>query len=124
MEVIIVDSSIWIDHLRSPEPGLAMALSEGMVLQHPFVTSELALGSLANRVGIVAMLGDLPQAQILPHVTFLNFIEEARLPETGLGMVDAHLLASAAAFDTVRLWTRDKRLAREAERLDLAHALQ
>ncbi|HMO75946.1 MAG TPA: PIN domain-containing protein [Sphingopyxis sp.] len=115
--MILIDSSIWIEHLRSANAGLALALAEGQVVQHPFVTAELALGSLAARDRFVAMLDLLPAAPTVDQPALLAFISEHRLFGTGLGMVDAHLLASAAARGSARLWTGDRRLAGQAERL-------
>jgi predicted nucleic acid-binding protein len=121
---VLIDSSVWIDHIRSPEPELASALSRGCIIQHPFVTAEVALGSLKNRRTVIATLNELPQASAVSSQWLLNYIEEADLHGTGIGMVDAHLLASAAdgEGDGIRVWTRDKRLARQAERLGLGYA--
>jgi predicted nucleic acid-binding protein len=121
--VILVDSSIWIDHIRTPQAGLITLLADGRVAQHPFVTAEVALGSFASRSSMIAALNRLVQAPVLEPSAFLAFIEEANLPATGLGMVDAHLLASANQMET-SIWTRDRRLAGQAERLGLAYAPQ
>lgn len=114
--MILVDSSIWISHLRGANAALALALAEGLVAQHPFVTAELALGSLADRDRFVAMLDLLPTAPTVDQSVLLAFIADHRLFGTGLGMVDAHLLASAA-LQGAKLWTADKRLAEQADRL-------
>jgi predicted nucleic acid-binding protein len=119
--MILVDSSIWIDHLRSANAVLAVALAEGRVVQHPFVTVELALGSLAQRDRFVGMLGLLPKAPVAEQAILLDFITEHRLFGTGLSMVDAHLLASATQEEGARLWTTDKRLAEQADRLGLSY---
>lgn len=119
--MILIDSSVWIDHLRSANAGLALALAEGRVVQHPFVTAELALGSLASRDRFVAMLGLLSPAPVVETARLLDFITNHRLFGTGLGMVDAHLLASAADMGAARLWTSDRRLAEQAERLGLLY---
>lgn len=120
--MILVDSSIWIGHLRSTDAALAVALAEGRVSQHPFVTAELALGSLANRHRFIAMLGLLPAAPVINQAVLLAFITEHRLFGTGLGMVDAHLLASASESQGARLWTADRRLAEQAERIGLSYS--
>lgn len=117
--MILVDSSIWIDHLRCANAELALALAEGRVVQHGFVTAELALGSLANRDRFIAMLDLLPSAPTIDHSSLLAFITEHRLFGTGLGMVDAHLLASAARLQNATVWTSDRRLAEQGERLGL-----
>lgn len=117
--MILVDSSIWIDHIRSPQPEMTAALTIGRVLQHPFVTAEIALGSIKDRK-IIAMLHELPQVSAVSQEQLLEYVEHAALPGTGVGMVDAHLLASAAGLEGASIWTRDKRLAAQAERLGLA----
>lgn len=119
--MILVDSSIWIDHLRNANADLALALSEGRVVQHMFVTAELALGSLSERDKFLSMLGFLPAAPVSDQDQLLLFVTEQKLFGTGLGMVDAHLLASTASQSDMKLWTLDKRLAGQAERLGLAH---
>lgn len=119
--MILVDSSIWIGHLRNTDAALALALAEGRVGQHPFVIAELALGSLSNRDRFLAMLSLLPAASVVDQTALLAFIAEHRLFGTGLGMVDAHLLASASESPGVRLWTADRRLAEQAERIGLSY---
>lgn len=118
--MIIVDTSVWIDHLRSTDANLVVALTEGRVLQHAFVTAELALGTMSMRDDLITKLGLLRQADVVTNRELLAFIEDTDLSGTGVGMVDAHLLASAAAGEGIRLWSRDKRLATQAERLGLA----
>jgi predicted nucleic acid-binding protein len=118
--VILVDTSVWIDHLHLPDPVLALAIAEDRVIHHPFVTAELALGSLPRRSELLETLAFLPSAVVVELDEFLDFVETRRLFATGLGMVDAHLLASASAVAGTRLWTRDKRLAEQAARLHLA----
>lgn len=108
--MIIVDTSVWIDYLRFGNADLVSALTGGKVLQHPFVTMELALGSIAQRSQFCGMLGDLPQAPIVEHHVVLDFINTKELHGTGIGMVDVHLLASTATAKGATLWTRDRRL--------------
>ncbi len=117
--MILVDSSVWIDHFRKGDAALSRALGEMMVAQHPFVTAELALGSLAQRGGTLAALNDLPQLLILAQADVLAFVEQHTLYATGIGLIDAHLLVSVATTDCLHLWTRDKRLLVQAERLGL-----
>ncbi|MEP7221327.1 MAG: PIN domain-containing protein [Novosphingobium sp.] len=119
--MILVDSSIWIDHLRLADARLALALAERRVVQHPFVTAELALGSIRDRSRLVMMLRLLPQASVVAEEGLYDYIDKNQLYGTGIGMVDAHLLASAAAGAGVVLWTRDRRLHEQAARLSLAH---
>ena len=118
--VILVDTSVWIDHLRSGEPVLATALEGGRVLVHPFVLGELACGNLKNRGEVLRLLGALPAAPTATDPEVLGLIERRALMGRGIGYIDVHLLASAALADVARLWTRDRRLAAVAAELELA----
>lgn len=118
--MILVDTSVWIDHLRSGEPALAAALEGGRVLMHPFVLGELACGNLKNRSEVLRLLGDLPAAPTATDPEALGLIERRALMGRGVGYIDVHLLASAALAGVGRLWTRDKRLAAVAAELELA----
>ena len=113
--MILVDTSLWVHHLRSGSRELAAALTDGEVLGHPHVTGELACGNLRNRVGILQLLRDLPQAVLATEEEVLQCVEKNRLHGRGLGWTDAHLLASAL-LTPARLWTLDAALAREARR--------
>lgn len=108
--MILVDTSVWVDHLRSTEPALVSALETGNVLTHPFVIGELACGNLRNRVEVLALLQDLPAAPVATAAEALAFIDARSLMGRGIGYVDVHLLASAALARDTRLWTRDRRL--------------
>jgi predicted nucleic acid-binding protein len=116
--VILVDTSIWVDHLRQGEPRLAGLLNAAQVVCHPFVIGELALGHLRRRAEILNLLAHLPQAVPASHEEVLGFVEEHALPGIGLGWVDVHLLC-AAARDRSGFWTFDRRLAAAATRLGL-----
>ena len=118
--MILVDTSVWIDHLRSGEPALVTALEGGQVLMHPFVLGELACGNLKNRVEVLRLLGDLPAAPTATDPEVLGLIERRALMGQGIGYIDVHLLASAALAGVGRLWTRDRRLAAVAQELELA----
>jgi len=120
--VILVDTSVWIDHLRAGNEMLRRLLDRGLVLGHPFVTGELALGNLRQREMILAALAALPQASLASDGEVLHFIEEHALYGFGIGYVDAHLLAAARLMPGATLWTRDTRLRSAATRLDLAMA--
>jgi hypothetical protein len=114
--VIIADTTIWIDHLRSTDPTLARLAAGAELLMHPFVVGELALGSIARRAERLREWADLPMAKMLRHDDVLAFVEANRLYSRGIGYTDVNLLASAATSDGVQLWTRDgslKRLAGE-----------
>lgn len=118
--LLVVDSSIWIDHLRQPELDLARALRSRSVRMHPFVLGEIALGSLANREAVLRSLGSLRSAPIAQHAEVMELIEREKLYGIGIGYVDAHLLAWTLILRAARLWTRDKRLRAAAERLGVA----
>ncbi len=121
--MILVDTSIWIDHLRSRDVTLAERLNRREVLIHPCVIGELALGNLNPRAEILPVLQDIPQIIAATESEVLHLIERAVLFGTGIGYVDAHLLAAVKLRPGTRLWTRDKRLSAEAARLDLAAEL-
>ncbi|MGH2396094.1 MAG: type II toxin-antitoxin system VapC family toxin [bacterium] len=118
--MILVDTSIWIDHLRRGNPALVAALEAGQVLMHPFVLGELACGTLTNRAEVLALLGKLPAAPAAAESEALGFIERHSLMGRGIGYVDVHLLAATALAGSAHLWTKDKRLAATAADLHLA----
>lgn len=122
--MILVDSSVWIDHLRAGDTGLSATLEAGLVLTHPFVVGELACGNINNRDEILSWLQNLSSAPVATHVEVLAFIEARSLMGRGIGYVDAHLLASAVLADGGRLWTQDRRLRLLAEELGLAYEPQ
>ena len=117
--MILVDTSVWVAHLRQGNSRLAALLEESKVLIHPFVIGELALGNLKQRDEILGLLGNLPTAKIAMHDEVLSMIDDRDLPGTGIGWVDAHLLASALLSDAP-VWTLDRRLGAVATRLELA----
>ena len=118
--MILVDSSVWIDHLRAGEPALLDILNAGLVLAHPFVVGELACGNLKNRKAVLSLLQDLPAAPVATDEEVLFFIDRHGLMGRGIGYVDAHLLSAISLTGTGRLWTRDKRLSAIAESMSLA----
>lgn len=120
--MILVDTSVWADHLRAGVPALAAALEQGGVLMHPFVRGELACGNLKNRREVLRLLGELPGAPMATDSEALDFIERRTLMGRGMGYIDVHLLASVVLAGGARLWTRDKRLAAVAANLKLAYA--
>jgi predicted nucleic acid-binding protein len=120
--VILVDTSVWIDHLRAGVPALAERLESGRVLVHPFVLGELACGNLRNRGEVLDLLAGLPAAPVATDAEARAFIERRALMGRGIGYLDVHLLASVALDGTARLWTRDRRLAAVAGELVLALA--
>ncbi len=118
--MILVDTSVWIEHLRSGLPELATRLEGGEVLGHPFVLGELAMGNLRHRDLFLATYEDLPPAVVAADSEVRAFVELQRLHGLGIGYVDAHLLAAIRLTRDARLWTRDIRLAEVARSLDLA----
>lgn len=108
--MILVDTSIWIDHFRKGSAELERLLGIAQVLTHPFVIGELACGNLGARARILELLGQLPQAPLASHDEVLHYIEQHSLMGRGIGIVDAHLLASVALGNGLSLWTLDKRL--------------
>lgn len=119
--MILVDTSIWIDHLRSGDAQLVTLLQDGNVLGHPWVTGELALGNPARRNEVLKLLHNLPRATVATDVEVMTLIDHHRLFGLGIGYVDAHLLASTRLSAGGKLWTRDKRLHATAVQLELDH---
>ncbi len=117
--MILVDTSVWIDHLRGRDTSLIALLETDRIASHPFVIGELACGTLRQRAEILALLHDLPRTRMASDDEALFFIERHRLMGLGLGYIDIHLLAGTSLTPETRLWTRDKRLAEAAQRLDL-----
>jgi len=120
--LLLVDSNVWVGHIRSADARLEQALLAGEVLGHPFVTGEVAMGSLRDRALVIRLLRALPQAEKARNDEVLELVERERLFSLGLGWVDAHLLTATLLTPGTRLWTRDKRLHEAAERLGVAAA--
>ncbi|MGH6957893.1 MAG: type II toxin-antitoxin system VapC family toxin [Caulobacteraceae bacterium] len=118
--MILVDTSVWIDHIRRPELELARYLTANQVLVHPFVVGEIALGVFAPRAPMLENLKRLPSPVLAGDGEVLTMIESERLFGVGIGYVAAHLLAAARLTPGASVWTRDRRLARVVERLGLA----
>lgn len=121
--MILVDSSVWVDHLRTGEPSLVELLNNSQVLIHPFVVGELACGNLKNRKVVLPLLQDLPTVPVATDEEVLFFIERHGLMGRGIGYVDAHLLAAVVLAGTEQLWTRDKRLGAVAGAMRLAFSV-
>ena len=118
--MILVDTSIWIDHLRAGNERLSTLLVAGQVLSHPFVFGELALGNLVRRTEVVATMQDLPQIRLATEAEVLHAIANRHWYAQGIGYTDAHLLAAVLLTPGSSLWTRDKRLHAAASRLGVA----
>ncbi len=108
--MILVDTSVWIDHLRRGDAALAVLLEDGQALAHPFVIGELALGHLEHRREVLGLLGNLEQATTATDVEVRAMIQNQEMVAFGIGYVDAHLLAATALTAGALLWSRDKRL--------------
>ena len=118
--MILVDTSIWIDHFRVGDSRLTALLLDGLVLGHPHVIGELALGQLSDRRELLGLLANLPQAKVATDAEVMTMIDTRQLFGLGIGYTDAHLLAAAMLTSDAQLWTRDKRLATTAGNLGLA----
>lgn len=116
---VLVDTSVWVDHLRSGDEALSRLLDEGGVLCHPFVVGELACGNLRNRSEILDLLGNLPPAPVAQHDEVLGMVETRKLSGKGIGWIDMHLIASTLLAGCT-LWTRDRNLAGVAKSLKIA----
>ena len=118
---MLIDTSVWINHLRRPNADLEYLLEAGRVITHPFVIGELACGVLGRRHEVIRLIEALPVASVATHDEVMTLLERHRLQSTGLGWVDVHLLASARLMRQ-SLWSADRRLRAAALRLGLADA--
>ena len=116
--MILVDTSVWVDHLRRGDPGLVALLERSAVVMHPFVRGEIACGSLRDRKSLIELLQDLPGAVVATDDEAMQFIERHSLHGKGIGYIDIHLLVSVALTAGATLWTRDQKLSRSAAALD------
>jgi len=121
--LILADTSIWIDHLRSGNQEMRRHLDQGQIVIHPFIIAELALGSLKERTKTLALLDLLPQVEVARTSELRLMIESRRLYNLGIGLTDAHLIASVFIDSPTLLWTRDKRLRKAAESLGIHASL-
>jgi predicted nucleic acid-binding protein len=117
--MILADTSVWVDHLRSGDPVLADELNRSTIVMHPFISGELALGSLTQRKKVLAEIDSLPVARVARAEEVRLLIEQRSLFSRGIGYIDAHLLASVLLTPPTLLWTRDKRLRVVAESFGL-----
>ncbi len=113
--MILVDTSVWIDHLHRSEPALVEFLRRSQVVRHPMVVGELALGTLRDRAIVLTLLDELPAAVTATHDEVMAMVDDEALFGRGLSLVDAHLLASLRLTPGARLWTRDRRLREAAD---------
>ena len=117
--MVLVDTSVWVDHLRSSEPEIAFLVDRRQIVIHPMVIGELACGNLSNRNEVLRYLARLPRMPVATDEEVLFFIEHHRLMGSGIGYVDAHLLVASVLHSTTRLWTRDRRLMSITDELDI-----
>ena len=117
--MILVDTSIWVDHFRSHDARLARLLGDRQISIHPFVVGELAVGHLRNRDEILFMLNLLPVTAVASHDEALRFISNFSLAGRGLGYIDVHLLAAVSLTPETSLWSKDKRLRETAGHLSI-----
>jgi predicted nucleic acid-binding protein len=118
--VILVDTSVWVNHLRVANEVLSTLMARKETVTHPFVIGEVALGSIARRSVVLAELQKLPSVQVARDRDVMLLVERHRLFGTGIGYVDVHLLAAALFADGLTLWTQDRRLLAVAIRLGIA----
>jgi predicted nucleic acid-binding protein len=118
--MILADTSVWIDHLHRSDAAVSEKLAEGVMLMHPFVLGEISLGSLRDRGRVLGNLQLLPMCHVADPDEILLFVDRNGLAGSGIGYVDAHLLASTLVTRGSSLWTRDKRLNAVAMRLGIA----
>jgi predicted nucleic acid-binding protein len=122
-DFILVDTSVWIKHLRESNKNLVRLLEQGVVACHPFIIGEIACGGIKNRNEIISLLNDLPSTDILDHYEIMEFIEHRKIMNKGIGYVDVHLLGSALVSETP-LWTFDKALKKIANQLSIAYDIK
>ena len=118
--MILVDTSVWIDHLRTGDKLLSDLLNASLVLLHPFVIGEIALGRLRQRAVVLETLSDLPSAAVATDAEVLGLVDRYTLSGRGIGYIDVHLLASTRLTPSATFWTRDRRLRQVAADLGLA----
>ena len=117
-DFVLVDTSVWIKHLRENDKNLVRLLEQGLVACHPFIIGELACGGIKNRNEIISLLNDLPSTDIVDHCEIMGFIENRKIMNKGIGYLDMHLLASGLVSETP-LWTFDKALKKVANQLSI-----
>jgi predicted nucleic acid-binding protein len=113
---ILVDTSVWIDHLRTDSPTLRRLLDNDLVICHPLVIGEIACGNIRHRAKVLESLAVLPRAPTIDYEELLTFLETHKLFGQGLGWIDVHLLASTMLHQ-VTLWTLDQSLRNAARKL-------
>lgn len=123
MKLVLADTSVWVDHLRSPDPLMIQISDQERLLTHPYVIGELAMGNLRRRSDFIRGLRRMDHVARAMDTEVTKLVEENRLYGLGISWIDAHLLASTLLVDNVMLWTRDRRLNTVAARFGRAAAL-
>lgn len=118
--MVLVDTSVWVRHLREGDPDLEQLLNNGQVMCHPYIVGELACGNMKNRREVLSLLQLLPLATLAKHEEILQFIESNHLMGKGLGYIDVHLSASAV-LTRIPLWSYDKKLSEANEMLGIRY---
>ena len=119
--MVLVDTSVWVSHLRVGKPALKTLLLEAGAACHPYIVGELACGNIKNRTEFLTLLRALPMVPVVTQEEFLHFVDSHRLMGTGIGFVDVHLLASSS-LSRILLWTEDTKLKLMASKLKLLYA--
>ena len=122
-DFILADTSVWIKHLREGDQNLIQLLEQGLVACHPFIIGEIACGGIKNRSEIISLLNDLPSTDILDHSEIMEFIENRKIMNKGIGYIDVHLLGSALVSETP-LWTFDRVLRKIAVQLSIEYDIK
>ena len=117
--MVLIDTSVWITHLKKGLPDLQSLLYDSGVVCHSFVIGEIACGGIKNRKEIISLLQALPDSPIVSNEEFMFFLDTHKLSDKGIGFVDVHLLASAK-LSKIPLWTEDKNLRIAAQSLSLS----
>jgi predicted nucleic acid-binding protein len=117
--MILVDTSVWIDHFRASEPVLLQLIEDEAALTHPYVIGEFALGNFKHRASVIEWFQDMTAAKTAEDDEVMEMIETHRLFGLGIGYIDAHLLACVRLTGGARLWTRDKRLSAAAKSMGI-----
>lgn len=120
--MVLVDTSVWIEHFRKASPALSNLLLAQQVLMHPFVRGELACGNLHQRVELLRLFDDLPHSAVAADNEVMFYIEKHQLMGKGIGFIDAHLLAATSLTQGAKLWTKDRSLGALASQLRIDHA--
>ncbi len=119
--MVLVDTSVWVSHLRASKPALETLLLETEVACHPYIIGELACGNIKNRKEFLSLLQALPMVSVVTQEEFLHFVDAHKVMGTGVGFVDVHLMASSRLM-RISLWTEDAKLKTVAAKFKLLHA--